>query len=489
VVRYATLPDEQGSQQISCTYPTDRSHLIDLRYAHRAVFEGGLATRNRIPITLLPSFTLIHTHPYMDMIYPSIGNSPFHYNVGLDASARYRNLSIAATLFPDFAQVEADVGQLNLQKAQIIMLPEKRPFFYEGFELFKTAMDILYTRTFVTIRGAAKYTLEGTLKSQGFAIYEDSLGSFYGLALGLTHEGRNLTGILLHHQDGRISLMDLYYRRLISGGIRLAVESNFTSQKEFGYTIRLNRYVSGEGLSFHMEFNNLSKNFYFPTVPLPFGPGIMEGSVWANYRKVRGTKYFSTWRIEGAYSRRNLSYGNRPFLNEHKFAEGSILLFSPVYLGYRFFRFDEASGQYSFYFHGPTIRIGSTFDRMIYLELGTGNLYGNRATSIEGGISYTIGRWKLYVGREMVTTTADTTSLSTGNTNAKITYRSQKGLYLTLFYQKNVNIEYFPEEEGQAIIGYEWGGRSRIFLVFRPFKQDGTWNFQTFFKVTYQIDL
>ncbi len=491
VVRYATLPDKQGSQQISCTYPTDRSHLIDLRYAHRAAFEGGLSTGRSIPITLLPSLTLIHTNPYMDMIYPRIGDTRFHYNAGLDASTRIGNLSMAATLFPDFAQVEADVGQLNLQKAEIIILPEKRPFFYEGFELFNTPMDILYTRTFVTIRGAAKYTIEGHLKSQGFAIFEDSLGNFYGLALGLTHEGRNLTGILLHHQQENLSLLDLFYRRLMAGGIRIALEGNLTNRMEYGYLLRLNRYVSGEGLSFHMEFSNLSRNFYFPTVPLPYGPGIMEGSFWASYRKVMGTRFFSTWRIEGAYSRRHLSYGSRPFLNDRRFAEGSILLFSPVYVGYRFFSFDDASGFYSFHFHGPTLRIGSTFDRMIYVELGTGNLYGNKATSVEGGISYTLGRWKLFVGREMVTTTSDSTNLSTGNTNVKLTYRSQRGLYLTLFYQRNVNLDprYFPEEEGQAIIGYEWGGRSRIFLVFRPFKQEGTWNFQTFFKISYQIDL
>lgn len=489
VVRYATLPDEQGSQQISCTYPTDRSHLIDLRYAHKAVFEGGIHTGKSIPITILPSLTLIHTHPYMDMIYPQIGNTPFHYNAGIDVSTRIDRLSMAATLSPDFAQVEADVGQLNLQKAEIIILPEKRPFFYEGFELFNTAMDILYTRTFVTIRGAAKYTLEGPLKSQGFAIFEDSLGNFYGLSLGLTGRGRNLTGIILHHQQENLSLMDIFYRRLMTGGIRVSLEGNFTNRMEFGYLLRLNRYVSGEGLSFHMEFSNISKDFYFPTVPLPYGPGIMEGSVWASYKKVRGTRFLSTWRIEGAYSRRNLSFGSRPFLNEHRFVETSVLLFSPVYIGYRFYRFDDASGLYSFQFQGPTLRIGSTFDRMIYVEVGSGTLYGSRATSIEGGISYTVGRWKFFVGREMVT--ASDSTLSRGNTNAKITYRSQRGMYMTLFYQKNVNIDprYFPEEEGQAIIGYEWGGRSRIFLVFRPFKQNGIWNFQTFFKVTYQVDL
>ncbi len=491
VVRYATLPDEQGSQQISCTYPTDRSHLIDLRYAHRAVFEGGILSQGDIPITLLPSITLIHTNPYMDMIYPRIGNTLFHYNAGLDASVRIGNLSMAATLLPDFAQVEADVGQLNLQKAQIIILPEKRPFFYEGFELFNTPLDILYTRTFVTIKGAAKFTMDGPIKTQGFVISEDSIGSFYGLALGLTGEGRNLTGILLHHQRENLSLMDIYYRRLISGGVRLSIEGNLTSRMEYGYLLRINRYISGEGLSFHMEFNSISRDFYFPTVPLPYGPGIMEGSLWASYRKVRGTRFFSTWRIEGAYSRKYLSYGSRPFLNGHKFAEGSLLLFSPVYVGYRFFAFDDAEGIFSYRFHGPTLRIGSTFDRMIYLELGKGNLYGSEATSLEGGISYTLGRWKLFIGSQMVTMKSDSTSTSTGNTNAKITYRSQRGLYMTLFYQRNINIDprYFPEEEGQTIIGYEWGGRSRIFLVFRPFKQNGIWNLQTFFKISYQIDL
>ena len=487
IVRQSTLPDEMGSYQITCTYPTDRSHLVDLRYAHRAVFEGGLKTSERIPISILPSITLIHAHPAVEMIYPQIKGSEFFYNAGVDLNVKLNNASISATIFPDFSQVEADVGQLNLQKASIIVLPEKRPFFYEGFELFKTPMEVLYTRAFVTIRGAAKYSIEGNVKSQGFAIYEDSLGMFYGFAMGYTRRGRNLTGILIHHERERKTLMDGFYRRILPGGLRASIEGTLLSDGGYGFAARLNRYVSGEGLSFSMDVNSISQGFQFPTVPLPFGSGILEGGFWANYKKVLGGSVFTSYRIEGAYRRRNLSYGSMGFLNEMKFGEISVQVLPPVFLGYNFSIFTEASGRYNFHFHGPRFRLGSTFDRAIFLEYGRGEMYGFPAWRLESYVSYTFGRWKVGLGREEVR--SDNPDFSKGNTHVSIRYRAQRGIYLTLFYQKNENVEFFPQEEGQAIVGYEWGGRSRIFLVFRPFKQNNRWNFQTFFKITYQFDM
>src|SRR5437868_6097134 len=61
---------------------------------------------------------------------------------GLDA--RYNiasNLTLAATLLPDFGQVEADQVRLNLTTFEL-RYPEKRPFFLEGSDLF-TVVNML----------------------------------------------------------------------------------------------------------------------------------------------------------------------------------------------------------------------------------------------------------------------------------------------------------------------------------------------------------
>ncbi len=54
-------------------------------------------------------------------------------------------LTLDATLFPDFGQVEADQVILNLTTYEIYY-PEKRPFFLEGVEQFATPLQLLYTR-------------------------------------------------------------------------------------------------------------------------------------------------------------------------------------------------------------------------------------------------------------------------------------------------------------------------------------------------------
>ncbi len=58
-------------------------------------------------------------------------------NFGLDAKYGVSSaFSLAATINPDFGQVEADPSQVNLGTAQLFF-PEKRPFFLDGVELFK----------------------------------------------------------------------------------------------------------------------------------------------------------------------------------------------------------------------------------------------------------------------------------------------------------------------------------------------------------------
>jgi len=57
-------------------------------------------------------------------------------------------VSLTTTLFPDFAQIEADPYQINISKYEIFV-PEKRPFFIEGNEIYSLSSQIFtlpYTR-------------------------------------------------------------------------------------------------------------------------------------------------------------------------------------------------------------------------------------------------------------------------------------------------------------------------------------------------------
>lgn len=78
------------------------------------------------------------------------------WDAGLDARFAPRPGVIAqGTLNPDFATLEADREQINLTRFEL-SLPEKRPFFLEGSELFGQRIRTFYSRRIADIRGGAK---------------------------------------------------------------------------------------------------------------------------------------------------------------------------------------------------------------------------------------------------------------------------------------------------------------------------------------------
>lgn len=66
---------------------------------------------------------------------------------GLDAQAAVTSdLTLNATLNPDFSQIEADALLIEANQRFPLQYDEKRPFFLEGGEVFDSPLDLLYTR-------------------------------------------------------------------------------------------------------------------------------------------------------------------------------------------------------------------------------------------------------------------------------------------------------------------------------------------------------
>lgn len=59
---------------------------------------------------------------------------------------------------PDFSQVEADAGVIDVNERFAIFFQEKRPFFLEGVDLFTMPMNLVYTRRIVDPLYGAKVT-------------------------------------------------------------------------------------------------------------------------------------------------------------------------------------------------------------------------------------------------------------------------------------------------------------------------------------------
>jgi uncharacterized protein DUF5916 len=65
------------------------------------------------------------------------------------ASIKYgvtSSLTADLTVTPDFSQVEADAAVVDVNSRFAIFYPERRPFFLEGNEIFRTPVEVVYTR-------------------------------------------------------------------------------------------------------------------------------------------------------------------------------------------------------------------------------------------------------------------------------------------------------------------------------------------------------
>lgn len=90
---------------------------------------------------------------------PGYGYALNRTNVG--ANLRWgvtNNLTLNATVRPDFSQIEADAGQLSYDPRQALYFAERRPFFLDGIEQFNAPNKLIYTRRIVQPTAAVKLT-------------------------------------------------------------------------------------------------------------------------------------------------------------------------------------------------------------------------------------------------------------------------------------------------------------------------------------------
>jgi len=83
-------------------------------------------------------------------VQPGDGQRPPLEVVRPSLDARYAitpDLGAAATLNPDFSQVESDVRDVRLNARFAYQFPERRPFFLDGIDAFQDRQTTLYTRS------------------------------------------------------------------------------------------------------------------------------------------------------------------------------------------------------------------------------------------------------------------------------------------------------------------------------------------------------
>ncbi|MDE3054122.1 MAG: carbohydrate binding family 9 domain-containing protein [Gemmatimonadota bacterium] len=190
------------------------------------------------------------------------------------------NLTLNATVRPDFSQVESDAGQAVFDPREALYFPEKRPFFLDGMEGFATPSNLVYTRRIQQPAFAAKLT--GKVSDVSIAVLSalddrtTSLG--YDPALGLR---------------GREPLYDIVRVQRDLGALS-RVGVTVTDKEDAGYS---NRVADVDGRlvlapQYTLEFQGAASRTADST-------GVSVAPLWGLRLRRNGRQWGSTYAVVG----------------------------------------------------------------------------------------------------------------------------------------------------------------------------------------------
>jgi hypothetical protein len=143
-----------------------------------------------------------------------------------------QNLVFDATVNPDFSHVEADVDQVQVNERFALFFPERRSFFLDGAEIFRTNQNLVHTRRIIDPITGAKLTGKvgglsigylGALDESPSSVFDGSGNALFNLVraradigtgstLGVLYTDRSLT------QGGGFNRVASADARLLFGG-------------------------------------------------------------------------------------------------------------------------------------------------------------------------------------------------------------------------------------------------------------------------------
>jgi hypothetical protein len=137
------------------------SHQAEGRLGQAATVSGlsSIASGRNIqiiPYGLLNSFRDLDTR---DPNFPHFENRAIGGTFGADGKIIFSDRAVLdLTANPDFSQIESDEPQVTVNQRYRVYFPEKRPFFIENADYFRTPLDLFFTRNIVNPSAGARFT-------------------------------------------------------------------------------------------------------------------------------------------------------------------------------------------------------------------------------------------------------------------------------------------------------------------------------------------
>jgi hypothetical protein len=198
-----------------------------------------------------------------------------------------------ATINPDFSQVEADALQLNINQPFALFYEERRPFFTEYADIFKTPVNAIYTRSIRDPQWGLKLTGKSGQHTFGAYVVEDDItniiipGSEQSRQTTLLSSNKsgilrysynfgntNSLGMLLTHRSG-----DSYSNTVIGADASLRLTNKDYIQAQF--LASQSDYPTSLQNKFSLSEDAISDT----AIDIKYEHSARDLSWWAHYRK------------------------------------------------------------------------------------------------------------------------------------------------------------------------------------------------------------
>ncbi|MGB9180780.1 MAG: DUF5916 domain-containing protein, partial [Pyrinomonadaceae bacterium] len=181
------------NNELDMWMPISRDQSSWLTQAGHITGLEGISTERTLE--LIPSLTLSETGRRVASIPPGVLNNtrglvdngrfvnePVHFDPGLTAKFGITpTVTLDLAINPDFAQVEADQTVITANQRFPIFFEEKRPFFLEGIDIFRTQISAVHTRAIVDPDVAVKLSGKRGKNTFGLLLASDNApGNFTG---------------------------------------------------------------------------------------------------------------------------------------------------------------------------------------------------------------------------------------------------------------------------------------------------------------------
>jgi len=276
--------------------PSSRDLDCSLCQINKVKGMPNLESGNNLDVT--PTYTYVKSEN-RDVEGLNRWDSESNSEVGVDLRwAVTEDWILNATVNPDFSQIEADAGQLDINTTFSLFYPEARPFFLDGADYFASANRLVHTRNIADPDYGIKLSGKSDGNSAGMIIAKDTNTSFLlpsseysDIAILDDFESevliaryqrdigdKNNIGALVTHRTGQgysntVSAIDGKYYFTESDSIEVQymhsdstnpeyLQNNYeveAEQSDDAYSIRYNRRTRNYGL--RAAYNDFGKDF------------------------------------------------------------------------------------------------------------------------------------------------------------------------------------------------------------------------------------